>query len=838
MTPKHRSSAFRFRPLRCAIAISLALASLSAAAQTAEQNAAVADAGATRAWNLPAAPLADTLARIARDSGRRLSADPTLVAGKTAAPVRGNLIAIDAARQALAGTGLELVVTEGGTLSVQPAPGRAKDGEATLAPVAVTAQVLRSATTEGTGSYTARAVTIGKGERTLKETPQAISVITRQMMDDQNLHTINEVMGKTPGIVVNASPLGGQYFYSRGFKMDAPYQFDGVPLDVGLGEPQAASMAAEMAFYDRVEFLRGAAGMMQGAGTPSGAINLVRKRGLNKATTTVTASAGSWDNYRAQVDAGGPLNAAGTLRGRAVLAKQSRHSFLDLEQRDDVIAYGALDYDFSPDTTAGVALAYEKFDATPCWHGLPRYGNGSDLKLPRSTCLGQSWNHWDSERTTLFADFRHQINSNWSLKLASVHSRNDQRMKYSFVEQSNGVALGSTASPLTIYAGVFDYDRTDYGIDGHLNGKFEAFGRQHELTIGFNASRKKNDDLFALMIMSGVTNDVFNPNHHLAEPDDSTIVANSYRGGWPYPNQVALKQHGAYANLRLKLADPLTAVLGGRVSHYENDSSNKAWGSTSTTHIKESGKFTPFAALLYDLTPNLTAYASHADIFQPQSNLDPDGNVLPPKTGKNLELGIKGEWFDGALNGSFNLFRAYQEHAAAAVDSSLCKASSSCSVDTGKVRAQGLEAEISGSPIKRLQLLAGYTYTQTKTLSAMRNVNTAASNGTIYNSLVSRHMLRAWADYQLPGGLHDWSVGGGVTAQSGTYRVYSAIKLAQQGYALWNARVQYRIDPRWTAALNVSNLFDKRYYQTVGYTTSGDYYGAPRNWTLSLRGTF
>ncbi|THF60707.1 STN domain-containing protein [Pseudothauera rhizosphaerae] len=133
MPTAHHSSILRPRPLRCAIAISLALASLTAIAQTAPQEPAV--ASATRAWDLPAAPLADTLARIARDSGRRLSADPALVAGRTAAPVRGTHSATDAVRQALAGTGLEMVVTESGTLSVRPAPVTAKDRDVMLAPV-------------------------------------------------------------------------------------------------------------------------------------------------------------------------------------------------------------------------------------------------------------------------------------------------------------------------------------------------------------------------------------------------------------------------------------------------------------------------------------------------------------------------------------------------------------------------------------------------------------------------------------------------------------------------------------------------------------------------------
>lgn len=130
---------------------------------------------------------------------------------------------------------------------------------------------LLTATTENSGSYTTGAVTIGKGEHSLRETPQSVTVITRKMLDDQNLNTIDQVMEKTPGITVYDSTMGGKYFYSRGFRMSGQYQYDGVPLDMGNSYVQADSFSSDMAYYDRVEVLRGAAGMMKGSGGTSGA---------------------------------------------------------------------------------------------------------------------------------------------------------------------------------------------------------------------------------------------------------------------------------------------------------------------------------------------------------------------------------------------------------------------------------------------------------------------------------------------------------------------------------------------------------------------------------------
>ncbi|MBK5556063.1 TonB-dependent receptor, partial [Pseudomonas sp. TH05] len=249
---------------------------------------------------------------------------------------------------------------------------------------------------------------------------------------------------------------------------------------------------------------------------------------------------------------------------------------------------------------------------------------------------------------------------------------------------------------------------------------------------------------------------------------------------------------------------------------------------------KETGQVTPFAAVLYDLNDNLTAYASYSDIFTPQGSYRSfDGSSLKPLIGKNYELGIKGEWFDGRLNSAFNLFRTLQEDAVQ--DDPACP-DSSCSMNSGKVRAQGFEAEVSGEVIERLQLLAGYTYTQTKTLE---DADTS-KNGSAGNSYVPRHLLRVWGDYALDGALDKFSIGAGVNAQSDNYRTSptSSRHITQAGYAIWNGRIGYRIDETWSLALNGNNLFDKRYYRTVGTEGFGNFYGDPRNFMLSVKASF
>lgn len=777
--------------------------------------------------NIPAQPLAQALQTLGQQTNLQIIYSPESIQNLRSSALNGRYQEDDSLSAMLKGTGIRHQ-RDGNTVTLlTPATGSAME----LAPTSINGQRL-GATTEGSNSYTTGAVTIGKGEHSLRETPQSITVITRKMLDDQNLNTIEQVMEKTPGITVYDSPMGGKYFYSRGFRMTGQYQYDGVPLDIGSSYVQADAFSSDMAIYDRVEVLRGAAGMMKGAGGTAGGVNFVRKRGQDTPHTQLSLSAGTWDNYRGQVDTGGPLNDAGTIRGRAVVTQQTRQYFYDVGERRDQIYYGALDFDLSDYTTLGLGMAYEDVDATPCWGGLPRYADGSDLKLSRSTCLNTAWNNQRSKRATYFGDLKHEFNDNWALKVAGVYSKNTQDMEYAF--PSGSVPVGATSTNTPMIGSIFDYDQVDYGLDAYVDGKFDAFGQEHELIVGANASRSHKDDFYAVALLPDSQN-VLNPNHHLPQPDESFYLANATRGG---PVDMRIKQYGAYSTARLKLADPLTFVLGSRVSWYKSETDSVSFwrgeGTPISSEAKETGQVTPFAALLFDINDNLTVYTSYADIFTPQGNYKTiTGSTLKPLIGQSYELGIKGEWFDGRLNSSFNLFRTVQKDAAQ--DDPACP-DSTCSQNSGKVRAQGFEAEVSGEVIDRLQLLAGYTYTQTKVLEDAD----ASQDGVSYNSYVPRHLLRVWGDYALSGPLERVTVGAGVNAQSSNYRVSpsSGNNITQAGYAVWNGRIGYRIDDTWSVALNGNNLFDKRYYATVGSEGWGNFYGEPRNFVMSVKADF
>ena len=213
-------------------------------------------------------------------------------------------------------------------------------------------------------------------------------------------------------------------------------------------------------------------------------------------------------------------------------------------------------------------------------------------------------------------------------------------------------------------------------------------------------------------------------------------------------------------------------------------------------------------------------------MFVPQAGRTAAQTTLAPIVGTNDELGIKGQLFAQRVNASLALFRYLQENRAVPdTDGGLLCDGDYCSRAAGKVRSQGVEAEVGGKITADLNLSAGYTYNTTKYLQDNTN------EGKIFNPQVPWHLLRVWGDQQLSGPL---SVGLGMNVQSGIQG--RAETVTQGGYTLWNARAAYRLDRRWTLALNVNNLFDKRYYATIDRTNFGAVYGNPRELVLTLRG--
>lgn len=692
----------------------------------------------------------------------------------------------------------------------------------TLAPVTVQGE--QAGVTEGSASYTAPSVTIGgKLPLSLREIPQSVSVITRQRIEDQNMTSLEDAMAQTPGITTDlAATAAIPQFYSRGFQIEY-FQYDGVPMQTG-----GASWAQpDLFMFDHVELLRGAAGLFNGAGQPGGVINLVRKRPTREFQFSGSASAGSWDNYRGEADVSSPLNASGSVRGRVAAAYEDRKYFYDVANSQEQAYYGILEADLTPDTLLTLGGSYQQRDWLPFMMQMPRYKDGGDLGLTRGTYLGADWNRWDFENTQIFAELAHRFSSDWTVKLNVNQAEETSKLKYAYVR---GAVDRATGMGPRLYGGGNQYRNRQLGIDLMVTGAFEALGRRHELVVGGNwydrSARSYN--AYSLPGFPPQPVDVFHYDvRDYPEPADPQ---------WGSQSDVKTRQSGVYAMARLKVADPLTLVLGTRMSWWRTQSENLMSGVTDPA-VTEHGRMTPYAGLVYDIDDHWSAYASYADIFRVQSDLrTADGGSLPPVVGSNYEAGVKSEWLDGRLNTSFALFRITERNRAQS-DPNYPEVGDCCYQASGQVRSQGVEAEVSGRLAPGWEVSGGYTFNTTRYLKDAEN------GGAPFRTFTPKHIFQLWTTYRLPSQWNRWSVGGGVNVKSGVYTESavqgpvsgSSVRVSQGGYAIWNARIGYRVSDHVSLGLNVNNLFDKVYYQRLGNADMGNAYGEPRSVMLNMR---
>lgn len=779
---------------------------------------------ASQRFNVPAGPLSQALTRFSDQASLRLVVASELLQGRDSRGLAGEFSVAQGLQQLLAGTGL-VGSLSGDTLLVTPA---ASANAVQLGATSIRDSGLgSSATTEGSGSYTTGAVTIGKGQQKLKDIPQSVSVLTRKLMDDRNVSTLTQAVEATPGLTSLKSPGPGMFIYARGFDIEA-IQYDGVPIPRNV-YALGSYITENMAIYDRMEVIRGAAGLLQGANSPGGAINMVRKRGQAEPTVTLTAKAGSWDRYGSQADVGGPLNEAGTVRGRAVVNYQKEHSFTDYAWNWEQTVYGALDFDLSEDTVLGIGASNKKSHGRPYLLGLPRYADASAIDFKRSTYTGATWNRSMNDQTALYADLEHRFNDAWKLKASAIAMNESNEATYQFI--AGVVPVGTSTGPRFSDYGT-DFANKNRAFDIYLDGQFEALGFKQDLTVGANYSKYTSDDQYARQFTAGV--DVFDIDHHRPQKsfDDIADAANLAVSTYD------VRQKGLYGSWKIHLAEPLTLILGARTSWYDfafdqdNYFARELQEGGEKNSVKRTGQVTPFVGMVYALNEQWSVYGSAAEVFIPQTQLTKEKTALKPVEGRNYELGIKGELLEGRLNTSLAAFHYLHKNRAVSdlttdIESDEACGGWYCSVASGKVRSQGIEAEVSGEVVPGLQLSSAYTWNTT------RFVDDPELQGKRFATGTPVHLFRLWGDYTLPRDFDRVSVGAGVNAQSSTVSFDRAFD--QAGFAIWNSRIAYQATEEIDVAVNVNNMFDKKYLiPAYSQINSNSYYGDPRNVMFSV----
>jgi len=787
-------------------------------------------AAATRHYDIPAGPLSTVLARFASESGVLVAGAGELAQGKQSPGVSGDLDPRAALNALLAGTGLAASPAEGGSYVLHRAA--PAGGVATLAPVTVQADGFGA--TEGSNSYAMTGpLSFATGlPLTQRETPQTISVMTRQRIEDEGVDSIEALLDRTPGISVQNIGTGRFSILSRGYNIDN-YQFDGVLTATDIVSQNIPQSQTDLAIYDRVEVLRGATGLMTGAGDPSGTVNLIRKKPTREFQGYASVGAGTWGRGRGELDVGGPINDAGTLRGRFVAAHEQGNTHIDYYKENKTVFYGVLEADLTPNTLFTAGLDYQNNDPRgQSSTGLPLfYADGQQTDFKASDNAGARWNTDELQVYNAFLNLEHKFANDWKLKFSGNYLHG--KREFSSADASWGFVERNTGDGVQFYGGLGSARQRQTGFDVQAAGPFEWWGRQHEFVVGMNWAEFNNYHEPADDDIEGREVNIYTWGNDTAGPTASGQKLMDY-DGWQ-------KQHGVYSALRLKPADDLAVIVGARVSNYRYKlsqiyTSPALARNNKITEMSESGVVTPYAGIVYDLNDRHSVYASYTSIFKPQSARDRNGNVLDPRTGDNYEIGLKSDYFGGRLTSAIALYQIRQDNLAEVDEGQFVPGTvrEPAYRAVSGARTSGLDVELNGELAPGWQAALSYSYSITKD----------GEGGTI-RTIFPRHMAKLWTTYRLPGAWHRLTVGGGVNWQSRIY--YSAttwslpgvtLKGEQPAYAVANLMARYDFNRQLSATLNLNNVFDKKYLQGLDTTFYTGIYAPTRHAMLTLKYQF
>lgn len=798
-------------------------------------------AGETVKFNIPSQSLRSAINAFTRATGWEVGFTSAAIDGKRSASVSGSMMPAQALRALVAGAGVSVQISGPSTaaLVAASAGGAGKvdaNGSTVLETITVQGQ---GAISEGTGSYVAPAPsTLGTPfNLTEKETPQATSVVTKQRMDDESLTSLRDVLNQTAGLSVQDIGDSRYSIVSRGYGVST-YQLDGVNTSFDIQTVNVPQSLSDMVIYDRIEVLRGASGLMTGAGDPSGTVNLVRKKPTETYQGYVSGTYGSWDKRRIEGDISGPLNADGTLRGRLVGALNGANSFVDYYDAKGGIIYGTVEADLTDNTTVSLGVDHQRVNTEGSSYnvGFPLFfDDGKQTDFDRSYNPSGRGSYNNVGTTNIATSLSHEFSEDWKLNAKAnflTSKRDSQRVdfssSYTFPNEGTGDGLNLGANNIL-------NRQKQISADVNLQGKFDAFGREHDLVFGASYTRSTTGvDYFAdTSGLDGTPTNIYTWDGSGSPVAGPRTADEAYRR-----SQIA-----AYAATRLEVTDSLKTILGARLfgyrDFYEWGSHDYSSGSDVRTYgggseAKENAIFTPYFGAVYDLNDQHSLYGSIATIYKPTSSQDRNGSFLDPVQGTNYEIGLKSDYLEGRLRTNVALYHIKQDNLATADDGYTVPGTFNQAYRTVKgATTNGFEVEVSGEVLDGWNVMTSYTYSRSEDAEEKRITTT-----------FPEHMVKLWTTYRLPGDWDKLTVGAGLTWQSAIYYTASpwyastTLNAQQDAFAVVNLMAKYEFPQNVTATLNVNNLFDEKYLTSLDSNFYTGYYGAPRNVTFDLKYKF
>ncbi len=640
----------------------------------------------------------------------------------------------------------------------------------------------------------------------LLDTPQTITVVPAQVIQEQQALSLRQVLSNVSGITFNAGEGGGGSGDSiniRGFSANSNIQIDGL-------RDSAQTNRTDTFNIEQVEVIKGPNSVFGGAGTTGGSINIISKQPQDRAFTRLGGSVGTDNYYRMTLDSNQPLEGVGENSAFRVNLMGHQNDVAGREEIDRE-RWGlapSLRLGFSESTRLTLSAFHQVDDNLPDY-GVPALDGKKLGGVSREDYFG--WKNLDKEeieQSSFTANFEHDFNDN--LRLQNL-------TRYSHIARDTIVSashVNTTGVPAGRYrpAGPQGYGRdatTEMWINQtNLVSNFKLLGMRHDLVTGIEVSRETLD---LKTYGHGLSNALYPANgYDLSNPPGKwTGPVNKATSGY---TETELTNQALYVFDTIALHEQWDLNLGLRYDKFKGDAQGYGADHGKISDVDSNDeKLSGRAGLVYKPTENGRIYVAWGNSFNPsaESLASTGGGLttatadLSPEKNETWELGTKWELLDKRLELDAALFRVEKTNARETMADGSTQLA-------GKQRVQGVEVGVTGHITEQWDVFANYTFLDSETLDAADTAAGIAREGQALGNTPPRS-LNVWTTYKLPA---DWTVGYGARYVS-ERNVTSSTTAKLDAYWVHNAMVAYRVNEQLDLQLNVNNLFDEDYVERV-----------------------
>jgi iron complex outermembrane receptor protein len=624
-----------------------------------------------RRFNIPAGPLAPTLNRFADETGVQLVYDAALAEGRNTAGVSGTYTPDQALQQILSGTGVTYRFTNAKTVTLERTLSQPGDQRLQLEPTMVEAPALEE---ETVGYRPVKSSFASKLGEPLLETPQAVDVITSEVIKDQAIESLPEALRNVP-TAVDGNGRSGNFvsrtnFFIRGFRVTEAYR-NGMNRIGGAPPPP-------MVTVESMEFLKGPSSLQYGQLSPGGILNIVTKKPKPEPYYLAEIETDSYGSIRGTVDLTGPIGASKKLQYRLIVSRAELEGFRRFQEGRETVVAPSLSLNLSNTMKLFAEFEYyeEKFVQDT---GVPFLNGKPDRRIPYRRFLGEPDARVGSTNYDGGVRFEAKL---WQALRFNASMHYNRYQPGGEILSARGYQPGNVL--LNRIVDYYDYTGDTFNYEANLSYPFTLGMFDNTLLVGADYIDSTIDYLDARADLPPI--DVFNPSYQPLPPrpafDRGQDTSNNY---------------GVYFVNSLWIADTIKLLGGVRY-----DQVDYQFRSPGFVYKEKTDNLTPQAGLVYKLFPATSLYGSYAESFQQPFAFDLE-RTFKPTVGKQFEAGAKQEFANGLAFATLSLFHLTEENRLVGDPDEPDR-----SIQVGEVETAGIEATVSGEVWPRLNVLGSY----------------------------------------------------------------------------------------------------------------------------------